>query len=177
MSSIAEKLGVAVVGTGFGKAVHIPGFQHHPRTQLVAVYHRNWQKAQAIAQEFQIPYASDHLADILSRPEVQAVSIDTPPFLHYDMGKQTLEAGKHLLLEKPMNLCARETRELYHLAQQRGLIATADFEFRFIPAWQRLAQYLQEDFVGQIRLIKIDWLVSSRANRDLLIRRPSPRAG
>jgi predicted dehydrogenase len=133
---------------------------------VVAVYHRDWQKAQAIAHEFQIPYASDRLADILNRPEVQAVSIATPPFLHYDMGKQTLEAGKHLLLEKPMNLSARETRELYHLAQQRGLIATADFEFRFIPAWQRLAQYLQEDFVGQIRLIKIDWLVASRANRD-----------
>jgi predicted dehydrogenase len=80
------------------------------------------------------------------------------------MGKQVLAAGKHLLLEKPMALVAAEAKELYHLAKQKGLVAAADFEFRFIPHWQLLAEYLQGGYVGEKRLLKIDWLVASRAN-------------
>ncbi|MDJ0718785.1 MAG: Gfo/Idh/MocA family oxidoreductase [Prochloraceae cyanobacterium] len=159
-----SKIGVAVVGTGFGGKIHIPGFKHHPRTEVVAVYNPDLGKAKAIADANKIPYAFNKLEKILSLPEVQGVSISTPPFLHYEMGKMALEAGKHLLLEKPMNMSAIETRELYHLAAAKGLVATADFEFRFVPAWQLLAEYLQQGYVGKTRLIKIDWLVTSRAN-------------
>jgi predicted dehydrogenase len=161
-----QKIGIALVGTGFGQKIHLPGFQHHHRTEVVAVYHRDLNKAKKIAQDHQIPYADDNLARILALPEVKGVSISTPPFLHYEMAKMVLEAGKHLLLEKPMNLNASETRELYHLAQRKNLIVTTDFEFRFIPAWQLLQAYLQQEYVGQKRLIKIDWLVTSRADPD-----------
>jgi predicted dehydrogenase len=80
------------------------------------------------------------------------------------MAKQAIKAEKHLLLEKPIALSATEARQLYHLAAARGVVAIADFEFRFVPAWQLLAEYLQQGYVGQKRLIKIDWLVASRAN-------------
>ena len=80
------------------------------------------------------------------------------------MGKQVLEAGKHLLLEKPMAMNAGEVRELYQLAQSKNLIAMPDFEFRFIPAWQLLAEYLRQGYVGKTRLIKADWIVVSRAD-------------
>ena len=158
------QIGVAVVGTGFGEKIHIPGFQAHPRTQLVAVYHRDVDKAKAIASTHNIPHACQSLEEIVALPEVQAVSISTPPFLHYEMAKTVLQAGKHLLLEKPMTLKAEEARELYQLATAKGVIAMMDFEFRFIPAWQLFAEYLAEGYVGQKRLIKIDWLVSSRAD-------------
>ena len=159
-----SKIGVALVGTGFGQKIHLPGFKEHPRTEVVAVYNQDLNKAQAIAQSHNIPAAFDDLNKIVSSPEVDGVSISTPPFLHYEMAKLTLEAGKHLLLEKPMNLSAQETKHLYHLAHQKGLVATADFEFRFVPAWQLLAEHLDQGFVGEKRLIKIDWLVTSRAD-------------
>jgi predicted dehydrogenase len=155
---------VAVIGTGFGQAVHLPGFQHHHRTEVVAIYHHDLERGKAIAATHQIPHVSDRLAEILSRDDVDAVSIATPPFLHYDMAKQAIAAGKHLLLEKPIALSASEARELYHLAADRGVVAIADFEFRFVPAWQLLAEYLQQGYIGRPRLIKIDWLVASRAN-------------
>ncbi|MGB5596448.1 MAG: Gfo/Idh/MocA family oxidoreductase [Crocosphaera sp.] len=155
---------VAVVGTGFGQAIHIPGLQHHPRTELVAVYNRDLGKAKAIADHHKIPYAFNSLDKLLSMSDLDGVSLSTPPFLHYDMGKQILEAGKHLLLEKPMAMSAQETRELYHLAAKNKVVATADFEFRYVPPWQLLAEHLQQGYVGQPRLIKIDWLVASRAN-------------
>jgi predicted dehydrogenase len=159
-----DKYGVAIVGTGFGQKIHIPGFQQHPRAEVIAVYHRDRQKAGALAEEHGLPSASDNLAEILDRGDIDVVSISTPPFLHYEMGKMALEAGKHLLLEKPLNLNARETRELYRLAREKNLTAIVDFEFRFIPAWQFLAEHLQRGYIGTPRLIAIDWLVASRAD-------------
>ncbi len=161
---MASKIGVAVVGTGFGQKVHIPGFQAHPRTEIVAVYHRNLETAQAIAAAHQIEHACDTIDAVVSLPPVEAVSISTPPFLHYSMAKTVLEANKHLLLEKPTALNVTEAKELYELAQINRVATSMNFEFRFVPAWQQFAELLSNHFVGQRRLIKIDWLVSSRAD-------------
>lgn len=157
-------IGIAVVGTGFGQKVHIPGFKAYPQTRVVAVYHHNSDKAKAIAQAHDINQACDRITDIVALPEVQAVSISTPPFLHYEMAKTVLQAGKHLLLEKPVTLNVAQAKELYQLAQEKGVIATVDFEFRFVPGWQLFHELLSQGYVGSKRLIKIDWLGSSRAD-------------
>lgn len=157
-------IGVAVVGTGFGQKVHIPAFRECPKTKLVAVYNRDLAKATAIATAHNIPHALDDLAQILARADIQGVSISTPPFLHAEMAEAVLKAGKHLFLEKPTTLNAGEARKLYLLMQQQGLQATLNFEFRFVPAWMQLKALLTENYVGQPRLIKIDWLVPGRAD-------------
>ena len=164
MTFTRNQIGIAVVGTGFGQKIHIPGFQEHPRTEVVAVYNRDMARAKEIADSNKIFYAYNDLDKILSLPKVDAVSISTPPFLHYEMAKKALEAGKHILLEKPMTMNVAQVKELYHLAESKNLVAIADFEFRFVPAWQLLAEHLKDGYVGKKRLIKIDWLVTSRAN-------------
>ena len=166
MHDSAQSLGVALIGTGFGQKIHLPALQIHPRTQPVAIYNRDRAKAQAIAAQHDIPLASDSLAEILAAPAVDAVSITTPPAVHFEMAQQAIAAGKHILLEKPLNLRATETRELHRLAAAKGIVAAADFEFRCVPAWQLLAEYLEQGFVGKLRLVKIDWLVASRASPD-----------
>ncbi|BAY82373.1 oxidoreductase domain-containing protein [Calothrix parasitica NIES-267] len=158
------EIGIAVVGTGFGKKVHIPGLKAHPRTKVVAVYNRDLDKAKEIAESNDIPHACDNLTDILQLPEVKAVAISTPPFLHYEMAKQVLEAGKHVFLEKPVTLNVAEAKELYHIAQEKSLAATVDFEFRFVPGWLLFCELLAQNYVGKKRLITINWFGSSRAN-------------
>ncbi|MGF1512868.1 MAG: Gfo/Idh/MocA family protein [Elainellaceae cyanobacterium] len=157
-------IGVGIVGTGFGRKIHIPGFQAHPRTQLAAVYHRDLDSARAIAAEHDIPEAYDTVDALASSPNVQAVSISTPPFLHYEMARTVINSGRHLLLEKPTTLTAQDAEALQDLAQAKGIVTCLDFEFRYVPAWQRLAELLKEGFVGRPRLVKIDWLVPGRAN-------------
>ncbi len=157
-------IGIAVVGTGFGQKVHIPGFQAHPRTNVVAVYHRDLEKAKAIAQSHNIPYACNTITEIVSLKEVQAVSIATPPFTHHEMAKTVLQAGKHLLLEKPVTLNVAQAKELYQLAKDQGVITAVDFEFRFVPGWQLFSELLSQEYVGNKRLVRIDWLGSSRAD-------------
>ena len=159
-----DSIGVAVVGTGFGQKVHIPGLQAHHRTEVVAVWNRDRDKAQSVAAACGAGFASDRLSDILAQASVQAVTLATPPFAHYEMAKEIINAGRHLLLEKPLTLTVDEARDLQRMAQEEGVIVVPDFEFRFIPEWQYFAELLNQDIVGKKRLIKIDWLASSRAN-------------
>lgn len=160
----AAPLGVGVMGTGFGQKVHIPGLQAHHRTQVVAVYHRDLAQAQAVAAAYQIPHAYDSPEALLTCPEVDAVTVATPPFLHHSMAAAALRAGKSVLLEKPTGLNTAEALDLQALAQQHQRVVTLDFEFRFVPAWQRLAELLGEGYVGQVRFVKVDWTVPGRAD-------------
>ncbi len=163
-TSAHSTIGVAVIGTGFGQKVHIPGFEAHLKTYIAAIYHRDLAKAQALAKSYNVPHACSTVEEVVALPEVQAVSVSTPPSTHYEMAKTILQAGKHLLLEKPTALSAAEARELYHLAAEKGVAAALDFEFRCVPEWLQLKQLLSEGYVGEKRLVKIDWLVPSRAD-------------
>lgn len=161
-----QPLGIAIVGTGFGQKVHLPAFAIHHRTEVMAVYHRDRATAESIAQTQNIPHACTTIEEVVALPQVNGVSITTPPFLHFDMAKTVLEAGKSVLLEKPTCLTAAEALILYKLAEERQLVTAMDFEYRFVPAWQYLAELLANGYVGKPYLIRIDWLMSSRANPD-----------
>jgi predicted dehydrogenase len=162
MSVTASKIKVAIIGTGFGQKVHIPAFQAHSETEVIAVYHRDLSKAQAIAERHRIPHACDQIEDAIALTD--GVSISTPPWLHYPIAKAALEAHKHVFLEKPAALNLSEVQELAHLATKNNLAGNLNFEFRYVPAWMRLKELLQEGYVGRKRLIKVDWLVPGRAD-------------
>ncbi len=155
---------MAVLGTGFGQKVHLPALQIHPLTRPVAVYHRDRPTAERLAAEAHVPLGSDSLSEILAHPEVDAVTLATPPFLHYPMGVEVLKAGKALLLEKPTALNGEEAIALWRLAQAEHLVTAVDFEYRFVPAWQYLADLLKSAYLGQPYLIRLDWLMSSRVD-------------
>ncbi|MEM7768989.1 MAG: Gfo/Idh/MocA family oxidoreductase [Cyanobacteria bacterium P01_E01_bin.6] len=157
-------LGIGIVGTGFGQKIHIPGFQEHPNTNVVAVYHRDLEKARAIADTYRIPHACTTVQELAELSDVDAVSVSTPPFLHTEMAKTVMHAGKHLLLEKPTAMNAIEAEELLSLAKSANIVTCLDFEFRYVPEWMRLFELLEDGYVGKNRFIKIDWLVAGRAN-------------
>ncbi|NJN76105.1 MAG: Gfo/Idh/MocA family oxidoreductase [Synechococcaceae cyanobacterium RL_1_2] len=161
---MSDKLRIAIAGTGFGQKIHLPACQNHPSLELVGIYNRDQTKAEAIAQEHHIPQAYSDFEALVTNPHIDGITITTPPFLHYSMAKQALLAGKHLFLEKPLGMNAQQVRELYEIAKERNLVAMSNFEFRTIPTWRLLKQYLDQGFVGKIRLIKVDWLVVSRAD-------------
>ena len=161
-----EPLSVAVLGTGFGRKVHVPGLQAHPHTQVAGIFHRDPNQALSLAQELGLLRSWHRLEDVLGDPTVEAVSISTPPHLHFEMAQQAIQAGKPVLLEKPITLSVVEAEQLRHLADQRGVVVMPDFEFRCVPSWQYLDQLLQEQWVGQIRSVNLTWQVQSRAQPD-----------
>jgi predicted dehydrogenase/threonine dehydrogenase-like Zn-dependent dehydrogenase len=135
---------VALVGAGgFAKGMHLPNLQAIPsRLHLRAVVSRTGHNAAATARQWGAAYASTDYQQVLGDPEVQAVIIATPHQLHTDMALQALQAGKHVLVEKPLALEASEVQRLKAwIEQQQGgpaPVLMTGFNRRFSPYARRI---------------------------------------
>ncbi|MGA1303731.1 MAG: Gfo/Idh/MocA family protein [Cyanobium sp.] len=162
-SSSGQPLRVAVVGLGFGVQVHVPALRACEGLDPVALWHPSPDRLAAASVAVDLPGASSYEA-LLADPSVDALVLATPPEPRLALARAALEAGKHLLLEKPVTLSAADAADLQRLALQRRLTVAVDFEYRAVPLFQQLAQLLNQGAVGTPWLVKLDWLMSSRAN-------------
>jgi len=156
-------LRVAIAGLGFGEAVHLPALRSCPGTEPVALWHPRPERLEAACRQAELPGHSD-FNELLANPAVEAIVIATPPGPRFDLAKRALDAGKHLLLEKPVALNAEQIESLQRLALQRGLSVAVDFEYRAVPLFQQLAAMLASGILGELVLVKYDWLMGSRAD-------------
>ncbi len=156
-------LRVAIAGLGFGEAVHLPALHDCPLTEPVALWHPRAERLAKATAASGLPGTTSFEA-LLADPAVEAVVIATPPAPRFGLALAALEAGKHLLLEKPVALQAAEVEELQRQALRRGLCVAVDFEYRAVPLFQQLARLLEQGVLGEPWLVKLDWLMSSRAD-------------
>ena len=159
----SRPLGVAIAGLGFGEAVHLPALRACPTTEPVALWHPRRERLEQACQRSGLPGSSD-FDSLLADPRVEAVVIATPPAARFALAQRALQAGKHLLLEKPVCLDAAEAESLQRLALQRRLCVAVDFEYRAVPLFQQLQNLLAEGQLGELLLVKLDWLMGSRAD-------------
>ncbi len=161
--SISRPLGVAIAGLGFGEKVHLPALKACPATQPVALWHPRQQRLDQACSASGLPGHSDFEA-LLAEPSVEAVVIATPPEPRFELAQRALLAGKHLMLEKPVGLNAGQVEQLQRLALQRSLTVAVDFEYRAVPLFQQLKGLLSAGAIGEPVLVKLDWLMGSRAD-------------
>jgi predicted dehydrogenase len=140
---------VAVIGTGFGASVHLPALQTIDGVELAAVVSRRLDRARATADRFDIANASNDWRDVVNDPRIDAVVIATPPYLHHQMVIAALEAGKHVLCEKPMARSLAEARDMVKLAETASVIAMVNHEFRYLPIRQRVKELIEEGYIGE----------------------------
>ncbi|MGH2531073.1 MAG: Gfo/Idh/MocA family protein [Thermomicrobiales bacterium] len=146
-----DTIRVGVIGAGFGAAVHIPALNFLPETEVVAVCARRPERAHFVAAQHRIPTAVADYREIIRNPDVDAVVIATPPYLHHTMAIAALEAGKHVLCEKPMARNLAETRDMVKIAQQAHVVAMVNHEFRFMPSRARAKELIDEGYLGEPR--------------------------
>jgi len=158
-----QPLRVAVAGLGFGVQVHVPALRACAGTEPVALWHPNPNRLQAACSAVELPGAPSFEA-LLADPSIDALVLATPPQPRLEMARAALLAGKHLLLEKPVTLSAQAAQDLQRLAIQRQLTVAVDFEYRAVPLFQQLASLLNQGTIGTPWLVKLDWLMSSRAD-------------
>ncbi|MEB3316726.1 MAG: Gfo/Idh/MocA family oxidoreductase [Cyanobacteriota bacterium] len=156
-------LRVAVVGLGFGLHVHVPALRACATTEPVALWHPNPERLQAASSAVDLPGAASFEA-LLEDPAIEALVLATPPEPRLALARAALEAGKPLLLEKPVTLRAEDAEALQRLSLQQGLAVAVDFEYRAVPLFQQLASLLHQGVIGSPWLVKLDWLMSSRAD-------------
>ena len=162
-TSHQPSIGVAIAGLGFGEAVHLPALKANPSLQPVALWHPRQERLDQACQAHGLKGTTDWDA-LLADPAVDAVIITTPPKPRFDLARRALQAGKHLLLEKPVALNADQVADLQRLAIQQRLSVAIDFEYRAVPLFMQAARLLESGAIGTPWLVKYDWLMSSRAN-------------
>jgi predicted dehydrogenase len=144
------KLGVAVVGTGrWACLAHIPGWQRDDRVRVVALVDTNETALGQAGKEFGVDRLFTDYRDALADPDVDVVDVATGNHAHFEVSYAALEAGKHVLCEKPVHSDFRETQRAADLAKSQSLRTKLGFTFRYAPAVMYAKQLIDEGFVGQ----------------------------
>jgi predicted dehydrogenase len=130
----------------------LPAMQKGQYTQLVGIASRNLEKAQAVASQLGIPKAYGSYDELLSDPEVEAVYIPLPNHLHVSWSIKALEAGKHVLCEKPLGLDAEDARHLLEVSRHFPSLKVMEaFMYRHHPQWHLVKKLVQEGEIGELR--------------------------
>lgn len=156
---MSDKINIAVVGSGYWGPNLIRNVASLPDAALHTVCDLNPKALATNAQRYPGVKTTPNLADVLADPDVHGIVLATPAHLHAEMGKQALEAGKHLMVEKPLALRAAEAWELVELAQANNLRLMVGHVFKFNPAVIAL-----RDLVLKGELGRVLYLYSARLN-------------
>jgi UDP-N-acetylglucosamine 3-dehydrogenase len=144
-----NKLGVAVIGTGFWGRNHARVFKELKETELLAVCDINAERAKNVAKQFGVR-AYTSMGKLLKRKEVEAVSNCV---WSLNLAKETLKAlkaGKHVLVEKPMATNVKQAEKLLETAEEEGLHLSVGFLMRFIPGIQHMKNAVEDKTIGNL---------------------------
>ena len=132
----------------------IPGAHASDKVELIAVASREQSKADAYAREWEIERAYGSYDALLADPDVEAVYISLPNTMHCDWSIRAVEAGKHVLCEKPLSRHPEDVERAFDAADRAGRLLSEAFMYRHNPQTMRLAELAREGAIGELRLIR-----------------------
>lgn len=151
---MGERLRWGVLSTAnIGMRKVIPAIQRDTLSNVVAISSRDAAAARKAADELGIPKAHGSYEALLADPEIDAIYIPLPNHLHVPWTLRALEAGKHVLCEKPIALTATEADQLAAARDRSGKLVAEAFMVRFHPQWLRTREIVREGGVGEVRAI------------------------
>lgn len=149
---MTKDLRAAVIGVGFIGRVHVESLRRIG-VEVTAVAASTMDRAQDHAGTHQVPRAYGDYRALLERETIDAVHICTPPALHVAMARDALDAGLHVVCEKPLTVDPDESALLAAQAERLGRIAAVNYNIRYYAAAQRARQLVQEGALGTIHLV------------------------
>ena len=157
-----RNIGVAVIGAGFIGPVHVEALKRIG-ANILGILGISDEESRQAAEALGLPRAYLSLDEVLQDPLVQAVHIATPNRLHYQMARTALEAGKHVMCEKPLAMDPRESAELVALAQQTRLAAGVNYNVRYYPLCLEARAMVDRGEIGEVFSVcgsyAQDWLL------------------
>src|SRR6185436_5896125 len=140
---------------GIGLRQVLPAMQQGEYCEITAIASRSLDKAKAAAAQLGIPKAYGSYEALLADPDIDAVYNPMPNHLHVPWSIKALQAGKHVLCEKPIAMTAAEAEELASAARQYPKLKIMEaFMYRLHPQWQRAKQIVDDGGVGELRTIE-----------------------
>ena len=171
---MTRQLGVAMIGHGFMGAAHSQAWRTAPRAfeldvepVMSVVVGRSADAAAAAARRWGWADSSTDLRSVLERDDIHIVDIVTPGDTHAEFAIAALEAGKHVLCEKPLANSVAEAEAMAHAAKRSGTVVMTGFVFRRVPAATLARDLVAQGAIGEIRQLRAsylqDWLADDRA--------------
>ncbi len=148
---------VAVLGTGAIGLDHLSSFESHPAVRLAAVADTSLERAQAAADLHHIPKVSTDYREIIAQRDIDIISIALPNYLHAPVALAALQAGKHVMLDKPMATNARDAERLVTAAKKHRRLLMIGQNNRFTPDVQTLKQLILKGVLGDVYHAKTAW--------------------
>lgn len=146
---------LALVGSGFIADVHLQVLAFCPSVQVTALVDPVRQRAERLAARHGIARVHASVDDLLQQGGIDAVHVLVPPALHHAVARQCLQAGLHVLVEKPMCLQPEQAVELAALAQERRLVLAVNHNQTCHPAMLRLQRHLQAGRLGRLQHVAL----------------------
>lgn len=164
---MSTRVGIGIVGLGFGERVLLPAFRANASCEVVGVSAGRPDRARAIAARERLT-AYDGWEALVGDPRVEAVVVATPPALHAPIAMAAFRAGKHVFCEKPLADGLDAAGRMAAAAADARTANMVDFEFPDIPEWARARQILEGGALGRLRHVSVAWHVETYANRERL---------
>ena len=153
----------AILGTGFMGRVHLEAVQRVESVEAAAIFGRNDDATARLAAAFSVPKATSDYRELFRDATIDAVDICTPNAQHFAMAKEALEAGKHVLCEKPLTTTVAEAEELVALAARTKLRNCVCHNLRYYPQVQQMRALREAGELGEILVVQgtysQDWLL------------------
>src|SRR5207248_1986078 len=153
----------AILGTGFMGRVHLEAVQRVESVEAAAIFGRNDDATARLASAFSVPKATSDYRELFRDATIDAVDICTPNAQHFSMAKEALEAGKHVLCEKPLTTTVAEAEELVALAARTKLRNCVCHNLRYYPQVQQMRALREGGELGEILVVQgtysQDWLL------------------
>lgn len=154
-----EKLGVGIVGLGWAGGEHAKAYINNPTTELLALCGRDAGRTKANAEAAGVEGCDIYtdFEEMLKRDDIQVVSICTPNNLHVEEAIMAVQAGKHMLLEKPIALNVQDLKKLRDAVRESGVKTVVGFVLRWNPLFETLKPLIDDDFIGRIFFGEVDY--------------------
>lgn len=143
------KLKIGIVGCGTIATIHGQAIEESQKLELISVFSRTESNAATMGEKFSVPWHTDWKT-FISDPEMDAVSICTPSGNHLDYGKMAAEAGKHVIVEKPIEITLERARQLIKVCEENGVALAVIYQSRFIPEIKEVKIKLDEQEIGDL---------------------------
>ena len=145
--TVMKQLGIGVIGMGGFGLFAVQQFLQHPNTRLVAIAGSRREEATRTAERFGTDQV-DSIQELVDHPDVDIVYIATPPFLHYEQAMLALNAGKHVICEKPLAMNPNQGREMLAKAEEKGLLMVTNLMQRYNPLFSRIKHLIDKSLLG-----------------------------
>ena len=152
---MAEDCGFGVIGTGVWGETHLMAYSTHPGVRLACICDLNEELVRQRAEQYGAQSWTTSYEELLARDDIAAVSIVTPDFLHREIAIAAANAGKHILIEKPMATTVEDCQAMIDAAKAAGVKLMVDFHNRWNPAMWNVHQAIANGEVGEPQMLSL----------------------